>query len=553
MAPADAAEGGGGDGGKSLLYRHGIAGAEDVALVFQFTGDNGGLPDADAVVKYWASLQAKFPAATIVASSMDDFSREVIAKADMSKLPVIEGEIGDSWLYGAPADPIKVATYREAVRALEEGVASGAIDPATDGGYKRFQRRLMKGPCEHNWGWFIDHGSWATDWDNGAFAKRRRTDADWAKHELEWAAQREWMHPCTQETASSLPLTCDAANAAAAAGGKGWNAFVAGLEKRLAPLMAPATALPGAAAVAASAEPRTPAELDAMAPLQCGDRARVAFSGADGSIRFLATTTAQPGGAGAGARTWVGGGAGTLAAFSYRSYSNADFSETFAAEYTASGDFMKQGMDSAKPEARSWAPALRRGFIQATAQGCVAVMELGMAEAEAHDAYGAPGNITLQFTLPGADGALADIALLWTNKTATRLAESSWLSFAPISTDAEEAAWEMDIMGHAVSPLEVVPGGTKHVHVVSGGATFRANGTVGAGATMRVQPLDTPLLSPGDTAHLLRYNDEQPDAVRGGMHFNLHNNLWGTAFPQWYGDDGLARFKIFATDEASAE
>ena len=40
------------------------------------------------------------------------------------------------------------------------------------------------------------------------------------------------------------------------------------------------------------------------------------------------------------------------------------------------------------------------------------------------------------------------------------------------------------------------------------------------------------------------YNDDQPDAVGGGMHFNLHNNLWGTAFPQWYADDASFRFAL---------
>lgn len=37
----------------------------DRAQIFQFTGDNGGLPTADAVVTFWSGLQAKFPNATI--------------------------------------------------------------------------------------------------------------------------------------------------------------------------------------------------------------------------------------------------------------------------------------------------------------------------------------------------------------------------------------------------------------------------------------------------------------------------------------------------------
>ena len=56
-------------------------------------------------------------------------------------------------------------------------------------------------------------------------------------------------------------------------------------------------------------------------------------------------------------------------------------------------------------------------------------------------------------------------------------------------------------------------------------------------------------MSPGDTDHLLRYNDDQPPPS-GGVHFSLHNNLWGTAFPQWYAGDGVARFQVFATGPA---
>ena len=45
--------------------------------------------------------------------------------------------------------------------------------------------------------------------------------------------------------------------------------------------------------------------------------------------------------------------------------------------------------------------------------------------------------------------------------------------------------------------------------------------------------LDSALVSPGDVDHLLRYDDHnsQPDAVRGGMHANLHNNLWSINYP----------------------
>lgn len=59
----------------------------------------------------------------------------------------------------------------------------------------------------------------------------------------------------------------------------------------------------------------------------------------------------------------------------------------------------------------------------------------------------------------------------------------------------------------------------------------------------------------GDTAHLLRFchahdntgaRDDcaYTDPIATGMHAMLAGNLWGTCFPQWNGDDGVARFDL---------
>ena len=106
--------------------------------------------------------------------------------------------------YGAPADPLKVATFREARRTLNAAVAAGRVD--TDGIlYDRYMRRLMKGPCEHNWGYSVGdflpelrypdatHKDFTT-WPNRAFHAVRNS-ARYQKLEIEWAEQREWMHP----------------------------------------------------------------------------------------------------------------------------------------------------------------------------------------------------------------------------------------------------------------------------------------------------------------------------------------------------------------------
>jgi hypothetical protein len=51
-----------------------------------------------------------------------------------------------------------------------------------------------------------------------------------------------------------------------------------------------------------------------------------------------------------------------------------------------------------------------------------------------------------------------------------------------------------------------------------------------------------PLVVPGQRS-LLDFNNNQID-MREGVHVNLYDNLWGTAFPQWYEQDMRFRFVI---------
>ena len=69
---------------------------------------------------------------------------------------------------------------------------------------------------------------------------------------------------------------------------------------------------------------------------------------------------------------------------------------------------------------------------------------------------------------------------------------------------------------------------------------------------MSLETLDAPLVAPGKPA-MLDHDNRQPD-LRDGIHFNLHNNLWGTDFPQWYEDDARFRFtlRIAPRDPAGA-
>ena len=59
---------------------------------------------------------------------------------------------------------------------------------------------------------------------------------------------------------------------------------------------------------------------------------------------------------------------------------------------------------------------------------------------------------------------------------------------------------------------------------------------------MKLETLDAPLVSPGDR-NLLNFDGARPLAA-DGMHFCLHNNVWGTNFVMWFEDDMRFRFRI---------
>ena len=90
----------------------------DTALVFGFTGDNDGPQGGEQLEKIYGSLREKYPGAVIQASTLDEAA---IALRGMD-LPVVEGEIGDSWIHGVGSDPTKTRTFREILRSRESFV-----------------------------------------------------------------------------------------------------------------------------------------------------------------------------------------------------------------------------------------------------------------------------------------------------------------------------------------------------------------------------------------------------------------------------------------------
>ena len=85
----------------------------DTVIVFAHTGDNLGPQNAEQVINVYAELKEKYPDCEIKVGSISDIAERVTAIKD---LPVVEGEIGDTWIHGLGTDPEKVSRFKKVQR-----------------------------------------------------------------------------------------------------------------------------------------------------------------------------------------------------------------------------------------------------------------------------------------------------------------------------------------------------------------------------------------------------------------------------------------------------
>lgn len=490
------------------------------ALVFHYSPDNSGPPQSvQEVIDFWNSTQMRYPNAKLLLSSLDDFALAILPIAET--LPQVTGEIGQSWSYGAPADPAKLAAFRAARRVRNDAVREGWLD-ALDPDLYNYERRLWVGGPEHNFGLcfgcFLPDGRRPFNWTNAEFHALRFADPRYVFIESGNLEKRNFTLPLPP-TSSSSP----------------------GFLRYLDALLVEADDL-----IAKMPDLSEYISVDASQSFQsCGRFSSITFNSTDGSISSLVD--------GLTSFQWVQSGSLGLASFHYRTYTEEDFN-VFNREYNPGcgppcGDFAKSGMDSANPESKSWYPALKSLYQKQNApSGCQFVASIELPD-ETVTKYGGMSSIFVLFDVD-TDSTLAaptvGVELRWLNKTSTRLAESAWMSFVPSvsnSGSADMSLWKMDILGSGVSPLEVVDMGTRHIHAVWNGVYY--DNVESGGPLITITALDTPLVSPGDAEHLLFYDGlTQPD-MNGGWHFDVTSNVWGTAFPQWSIDQsGVCRWTM---------
>lgn len=228
-------------------------------------------------------------------------------------------------------------------------------------------------------------------------------------------------------------------------------------------------------------------------------------------------------------------------------------------------------MTSAQPKHTETNPSLVQIWSRAVGSDVCAFEVQGTIPAEQHQNYGAPDVVWLsvQLEVPSAASVSLQFDVQWFDKTPTRLAEASWVTFAPLATDFS-TGWQLHgfrtglanpASDFGVDPADIVAHGATHLHSLGPFATVdyhgRLNGsaaTDGRQHTARISlaSVDAPIVSAGLLSPFPTPSENTTIASRlaNGMHWNVHNNIWNTNFPQWYpfvDADRGARFR-FAMD-----
>ena len=165
----------------------------------------------------------------------------------------------------------------------------------------------------------------------------------------------------------------------------------------------------------------------------------------------------------------------------------------------------------------------------------VVQLDLGAQAADAVTAW--PEKIFVQIDLPH-EAPILNIHLSWFGKRANRMPEALWLTFQPEA--GEQKRWQLSKLEQGVSPFDVVSGGNRHMHAITGPLSYRNEKR-----SLSIESLDAAVISLGEMSPIY-FSKDQPD-LSNGLHYSLFNNGWGTNYVQWFGEDARFRFRLKLT------
>jgi len=464
----------------------------DVAVAVIVRGDNSGPHSHAEISGIYSDLTHQYPNAQITATTLTEVANTVVQYQD--RLPAVTQEIGDTWIYGVPSDPIKIARYRALARLRRDWLARGRLQVGDAADISLLRRLLLD--VEHTWGTdtkrWLDYDHYTRSDLESVLATPRYTFVT-----SSWQEKRQDLF----DSIAALPVSLrDEAQAA-----------IRSLDVR---------------------EPPSKGSRHSLTDEIETTHFILGFDPSTGAIRRLRRKASR--------REWAAHDH-PLALFSYQTLSEEDYDRFFShyimstADWVAK-DFGKPGIEKFGVESETWQAELSSVRVEKGPQEQRVLARLDIRDRAALRSGRAsfPEKMYLELVLPDAE-PVVQVNFYWFGKPSTRLPEALWLTFRPITSST--LGWAMDKSGEEVSPFDVVTSGNRQMHAVGAGIRYRDGGDLFA-----IEPLDAPVFALGEKSPLA-FSKEEPD-VSGGIHCSLFNNAWGTNYVQWFGEDMRFRFVL---------
>ncbi|MGB8455135.1 MAG: DUF5054 domain-containing protein [Anaerocolumna sp.] len=533
-----------------------------VWMALMQTHDNCGPQSAAVIEKLVKQIQSKYPEAEIVCGSMDDFYND-LAKCDLSYVPTITKDLGDTWIHGIGSYPKEVGIIREErerskrlqamyVKQLLE-VSSHSDDRAEEILNRYYENVSLFE--EHTWG--ADVKTWLGPdrvYPKADFLEAKHQD-NYQFMENSWQEQRDRAEKGSQAM-EELKILVEGGER------KGFSIFnpysgaftgwvsVKGIEKDFAECslemnqeILPMTQIDGEWSCYVKELPpllttpltivNIPTNMENLTVKNDGrsisaenHRYVLRFSEVSGEITELYDKKLE-------AVLLKQQNQKSVFSYQYDRYGMEEvttFLKDYAYRFSAWGiqDYGRE----AYPECghKTYYPSFKSFVIEGD------TLIFCYENTESKDRYGDADKVIIEITLPPAgDELFVNLKLI--NKQETPYIESG--SF--LIPFAERAHYYRVNKANAVlNPETEIQEGANHVLYCLENYISAAGDKHG----ICVIPKDTPLVSLGDTG-IYKYRNAYKPPKEPVIYFNLFNNMWGTNFPQWTGGDLCSRYVLF--------
>ena len=536
-------------------------------LAMMMTGDNHGPPTPEEVRGILQQAKDKLPGAKARVGHLSDFYDAIVA--EKPELPVVRGDMPDTWIHGPMSDPAGAKLARNIRPSIASTELLGtelrvwgvmAPDPRAPVA-DAYEQSLLYG--EHTWGgafWWIygkyvlKYGDeWVQERAKGQF---KRIESSWEEHSAYISRAAGIIEPVQQADLAMLAR----------------GVSVTG------PRIVVFNPLPWSRSGIATA--RVPLKQAAVVDPSTGKEIPCETS-SDGTVRFLAADVPP-----SGYRTYTlreGTVPAPAPAPQSNLLENAFFKITLDPEHGTIRSLIekrsgREWVDPAAPQApgqylhetfdTSQVQSFVKAYVKINAEwgtnelGKPTMPSLSNAPYRASSPSGfqlrwerTPASLTAVMEAPAGaavpypvttritlheDAPWIDLEMTLQGKPFTSLPEAGWIC---LPFKISQPTFHLARLGGIVDPSkDIVPGCNFHTFALNGGMTV----TDSAGAGIGLCGLDSPLVSLGEPGCWKYSRAFAPRASR--VYVNLFNNQWSTNFRLWNSGTWSARVRLWAVE-----